>query len=113
MPRENQDILVPYVYFSVGICQRDGEQAGRWFRISISYLPVHAVLLFSDCSTVTNHFYFSFVDTTRAGYIHAYAVHHALIYTTAYATHLFHHRHRSSWIIIRIITLTPVLGPNE
>ena len=45
MPRENQDVLVPYVYFSVGVCQRDGEWAGRWFRI---YLLVSASVTYSQ-----------------------------------------------------------------
>ncbi len=38
MPRENQDVLVPYVYFSVGSASLMGSRAGRWFRISIYLL---------------------------------------------------------------------------
>jgi hypothetical protein len=43
--KNNRDVLVPYVYFSVGTCQRDGERAGRWFRISL-YLSICQLLLY-------------------------------------------------------------------
>lgn len=55
MPRENQDVLVPYVYFSVGTCQRDGELGGSvvphiylssiYLLVFISILRLHTTLL--------------------------------------------------------------------